>query len=208
MSFHRTSFAIKSSTLNEDEAAEHRVVLISSNEFETISRRALVIDGGRSVISASASIDLLYIDARLAVPFALPFKVVVGEVEVLFDEFEPSPVAEGFESDVDDSDKCEEIVESFSRDPVSADGVDVCIEASIKKAFSAKHTAEEGANFVQGCATCFGYTTKQARCTNKRKLLQGDKVWCYHHKNQELEYQRFRTYGIRPELCFWWEKEV
>lgn len=199
---------MKSCTLNEDEATEHSVVSTSSKDFETTSRRALVIDGGRSVISTAESINLLYIDARLAVPIALPFKVVVGEVEVLFDEIEPSPVAEGFESDVGDSDKCKEIVESFSRDPVSADGVDVCIEASIKKAFSVKLTAEEGAKFLHECATCFGYTTKQVRCKNKRKSLQREKVWCYHHKNQEIEHQRFLIYGDRPELCFWWEEEV
>lgn len=199
---------MKSSTFNEDEATEYSVVSTSSNDFETTSRRILAIDGGRSVVSAAASIDLLYIDARLAVPFALPFKVVVADVEVLFDEIEPSPVAEGFESDVGDSDKCEDIVQSFSRDPVSADSVDICIEASAKKAFSVKLTAEESVKFVQGCATCFGYTAKQVRCKNKRKSLQGEKVWCYHHKNQEWEYRRFCTYGERPELCVWWEEEI
>ena len=66
-------------------------VSTSSNDFETTSRRVLVIGGGRSVVSAAALIDLLYIDAMVAVPFALPFKVVVADVdvEVLFDEIEP-----------------------------------------------------------------------------------------------------------------------
>lgn len=200
---------IKSSTFNEDEATEYSVISTSSNDLETTSRRVLAIDGGRSVVSAAASINLLYIDARIAVPFALPFKVVVADVEVLFDEIEPSPVAEGFESDVGDSDKCEDIIESFSRDPVSTDSVDIYIEASVKKAFLVKLTAEESFKFLQGCATCFGYTTKLVRCRNKkRKSLQGEKVWCYHHKNQEWEYRRFRTYGDRPELCVWWEEEM
>ena len=38
---------MKSSTLNEDEANEHRVISTSPNDFETASRRALVIDGGK-----------------------------------------------------------------------------------------------------------------------------------------------------------------
>ena len=45
-----------------------------------------------NVISAAASIDLLYIDAQLGVPIALPFKVTVNGIDVLFDEMEPSPV--------------------------------------------------------------------------------------------------------------------
>ena len=198
---------IKSSTFNEDDVTERAFVATASNDFETTSRRVLAIDGGRSVITAAASIDMLFIDARLAVSIVLPFKVVVDGVEVLFDEIEPSPVAEGFESDVGDGDKCEEIVQSFSRDPVSADSLDICIEVSVKKSFSVKLTAEEGAKFMQESETCFGFTTKLVRCKNRRKSLQGEKVWCYHHKNQEREYRRFCTYGDRPEICDWWERE-
>lgn len=199
---------LKSSTLHGNEAAECNVVSTSSNDFETTSRRVLAIEDGRFVIAAAASINLLYIDARLALPFAVPFKVVVTGIEVLFDEVEPSPVAESFESEVGDSDQCEDIVESFSQDLLSADSVDICIEASTKKGFSVKLTAEENATFVQGCATCSGYTTQQLRCQNMRKSLQGEKVWCYHHKHQEREYQRFRIYGDRPALCVWWEEEM
>ena len=201
---YRTNFMIKSSTLNGDEVTESAVVSTASNDFETTSRKVLAIVGGRSVITAAASIDMLFIDATVSAHIVLPFKVVVGGVEVLFDEIEPSPVAEGFESDVGDSDRCEEIVQSFTRDPVSADIMDIRIELSVKKSFSVKLTVEEGAKFKQECETCFGYTTKQVRCTHRRKSLPGEKVWCYHHKNQEREYRRFCTYGDRPEICNWW----
>jgi hypothetical protein len=127
---------IKSSTLNEDEFTKRKGISTFANDLETTSRRILDIDGGRSVITAAAaSIDILYIDARLAAPLALPFKVIVDGVKVVYDEIEPSPVAEGFESDVGDCDKCEEIVESFSHGPTSADSVDICIELSAKNLF-------------------------------------------------------------------------
>lgn len=84
---------IKSTTLHEDDVTERAVVSTASNDFETTSRRVLVIDGGRSVITAAASIEMLFIDARLAALIVLPFKVVVDCVEVLFDEIEPNPVA-------------------------------------------------------------------------------------------------------------------
>jgi hypothetical protein len=150
---------------------------------------------------------MLFIGATLAVPIALPFKAVVDGVEVLFDEIEPSPVAESFESAIGDCNKCEEVVDSFSHDPVSADSVDISIEVSVKKSFLVKLTAKECTEFVQECQTCIGYTTKQVRCQNLRKSLQGERVWCYHHKNQEREYRRFCIYGERPDICDWWEQE-
>lgn len=201
----RTTFMIKSSTLDEDESAELRMISIASSNFEAASRRALDIDGGRSVISAASSINLLYIDARPSASIALPFKVLLDSVEVVFDEIEPSPVVEVFESDVGECDKCEEIVQSFSHEPESADCVDICIEASPKKAFSVKLTADECTKFMQECENCFGYTLKEVRCMNKRKSLHGEKAWCYHHKDQEREYRRFLTYGDRPECCTWWK---
>ena len=193
---------IKSSTFNGDEDTESAVVSTASNDFETTSREVLAIVGGRSVIVAAASIDMLFIDATLAATILLPFKVVVDGVEVLFDEIEPSPVAEGFASD---SDRCEETVKSFTRNAVI---MDICIEVSVEKSFPVKLSAEEGAKFMQECETCFGYTTKQVRCSNRRKSLQGEKVWCYHHKHQEREYRRFCTFGDRPEICDWWESLI
>ncbi len=48
------------------------------------------------------------------------------------------------------SDKCEEVVESFSRVPASNDSVDMYLEASVKKQkLSPKVTANEYSKFVQ-----------------------------------------------------------
>jgi len=200
---------LKSTTFNEDEATELMVISASLDDFENTTRRVLLIDGGRTVLTAAASIDMLFIGANLATPFALPFQVVVeGGFVVVFDEIEPSPVAEFLEPDVNSSDKCEKVVESFSRDSISADSVDICIEASTKKAFSVKLTAEERIKYVEACETCFGYTVKQVRCKHKRKSLRGERVWCCHHKNQELEYRRYLAYGDRPEPCSWWEARL
>lgn len=218
---------LKSSTFDEDEATEHKVVLSTtwSNDFETASRRVLDIHGGRSVLAATETatagaatgaesvLCMLYIDARLAAPIALPFNVVVDGLEVLFDEIEPSPVAECMESDVVDCDKCEEVVKSFSHDaPLGSgsDSVDICIETSSKIAFSVKLTAEECSKFLLESETCFGYTSKLTRCSNRRKSMQGgkemekEKVWCRHHQNQKSQYQRFHMYGDRPVHCTWW----
>ena len=84
---------IKSTTLHVDDVTERAVISTASNDFEATSRRVLAIDGGRFVITAAASIEMLVMDARLAARIVLPFKVVVDGVEVLFDEIEPSPVA-------------------------------------------------------------------------------------------------------------------
>ena len=183
---------IKSSTFNGDEDTESAVVSTASNDFETTSREPIRY--------CRSSVYL--IDATLAATILLPFKVVVDGVEVLFDEIEPSPVAEGFASD---SDRCKETVKSFTRNVVI---MDICIEVSVKKSFPVKLSAEEGAKFMQECETCFGYTTNQVRCSNRRKSLQGEKVWCYHHKHQEREYRRFSTFGNRPEICDWWESLI
>jgi hypothetical protein len=198
---------LKSAIFEKDEATEHKVVSTSSNDCETTSRRMLEIEGGRSILSTAASIDMLYIDARLAAPIALPFKVFVEGVEVVFDEIEPSPVAEEIDDDMGESDKCEEVVKSFSQNEIT-DGVNICIEASAKKAFSVRLTTEECTKFVGACQNCFGYTEKQIRCKNKRRSLQGEKVWCYHHKSQELEYKKFCTYRDRPEFCSWWDASI
>jgi hypothetical protein len=193
---------LKSSTLDDDKPKEREVVSTLFTRLEADSRIALGISGGRSACSAAASIDVLFINARLAAPIALPFKVYANNVEVLFDEIEPSPVAEGF----GDCDKCEETIESFSPEHLERDK-EIVIEASVKIAFSVKVTQEEQTKFELGCETCFGYTMKQVRCKNKRKSLQGQRVWCYHHKSQEQEFQRFQTYGDRPEFCVWWQEK-
>lgn len=201
---------LKSATFDKDEATELKVVSTSSSDCETTSRRLLEIQGGRSVLTAAASIHMLYIDARLAVSIALPFKVhVEGGVEVVFDEIEPSPVAEDIDSGIDENDKCGEVVESFSHDVIAeTDTINIFIEASVKKAFSVRLTAEEHTKFIDSCQYCFGYTTNQIRCKNKRKSLQGEKVWCYHHKSQELEYRKFCAYRDRPAFCDWWETSI
>jgi hypothetical protein len=88
-----SSFILKSTSFADDEAAENRIIAISSNALETASRDFLVIDGGRCVFSVGASIDILYINVKIrAQSFPLPFKVLLDDVEVLFDEIEPSPV--------------------------------------------------------------------------------------------------------------------
>jgi hypothetical protein len=201
---------LKSATFDKDEAAELKVVSTSCSDCESTSRRLLEIEGGRSVLAAAAaSIDMLYIDARLAASIALPFKVYVEGVEVVFDEIEPSPVAEDIDSGIDENDKCEEVVESFSQDVIAeTDTVNIYIEASAKKAFSVRLTEEERTKFVNSCQNCFGYTANQIRCKNKRKSFQGEKVWCYHHKSQELEYRKFCTYRDRPAFCSWWETSI
>ncbi len=97
---------LKSATFDKDEATELKVVSTSSSDCESTSRRLLEIEGGRSVLTAAASIDMLYIDARLAASIALPFKVNVEGVEVVFDEIEPSPMAEDIDNGIDENDKC------------------------------------------------------------------------------------------------------
>jgi hypothetical protein len=195
----------KSKTFDDNsKAVEETIASTDSNICEVTSRNLFDIDGGRTVLSAAASIVLLYIDAKFAAPLALPFKVSVEGVEIIFDEIEPSPVAEDIDNDYGENDKCEEVVESFPQIDI-ADSVNICIEASATKAFAVKLTNEEHSNFLADCQNCFGYTARQIRCKNKRRSLQGEKVWCYHHKAQELEYRRFHTYRDRPDVCNWWE---
>lgn len=158
---------LKSATFDKDEATELKVVSTSSSDCESTSRRLLEIEGGRS-----ASIYMLYIDARLAASIALPFKVHVEGIEVVFDEIKPSPVAEDINSGIDENNKCGEVVESFSQDVIAeTDTVNICIEVSAKKAFSVRLTAEESTKFINSCQNCFGYTANQIRCKNKRKSL-------------------------------------
>ena len=198
---------MKSSSLSNNEQAENNLVSTAADAFENASRSALAIAGGRSVISAAASIDLLYIDAQLGVPIALPFMVTVNGIDVLFDQIEPSPVVESSDAVVgegDVGDVCEEIVESFSRLDVSFDR-NICIEASNKKALLVKLTTDEYSKWTEECETCFGYTTKRARCKNKRKSLRGEKIWCYHHTSQERDYRKYLTFGDLPVWCEWWK---
>jgi hypothetical protein len=138
----------KSKTFDENKAVEDKIA--STDSCEVTSRSLLDIEGGRTVLSAAAFIDLLYIDAKFAAPLALPFKVFVEGVEIVFDEIEPSPVAEDTENGNSESDKCEEVVESFPQID-GADSVNICIEASASKAFSVKLTVEEHTNFVTAC---------------------------------------------------------
>lgn len=167
----------------------------------------LGITGGLSVLSAPGSICMLFIDAKLAAPIAIPFKVDVEGVEIVFDEIEPSPVVVAFDNGISEIDKCEEVVESFSREEIT-ESVNICIEASAKNAFSVRLSPHEFTTFVDQCQNCFGYTGQQIRCKNKRMSPQVEKVWCCHHTSQELEYRKFCTYGDRPEFCSWWETSI
>ena len=197
----------KSKTFNDNKAVEEKIASTYSAICEVTSRNLLDIEGGRTVLSAAASIELLYIDAKFAATLALPFKVSVEGVEIIFDEIEPSPVAEDIDNDYGEDDKCEEVVENFPQIEV-ADSADICIEASATKAFVVKFTTVECTKFVAACQNCFGYTARQIRCKNKRRSLQEEKVWCYRHKAQELEYRRFQTYRDRPDICSWWESDI
>lgn len=193
--YRSTNFIIKSSTFRDNKNTEIEIISKWHEDLVTASRIYLGIDGGRSVLIA-ASIDMLFMSARVTTSLALPFAVRIDNKEIVFDEIEPSPVVEDFEPDVGSIDKCAEIVASFSCDPAIDDSVDVCIEASSKIAFSVQLTVDERSQFLQGCNTCFGYTTKQVQCKNKRKLLQGDQVWCYHHKHQKRDSDDFGYMGI------------
>jgi hypothetical protein len=58
---------------------------------------------------------LVFIQATvLAQSLVIPFKVKVGEVEVLFDVIEPSLVLESDEVDANENDKCLKLVKSYS----------------------------------------------------------------------------------------------
>lgn len=200
---------IKSTTFSADQAAENKIVQTSHDILDHTSRGHLALDGGRCFLSVAASIDILYMGATIyAGSIVLPFKTLVGDVEVLFDEVEPSPVFESDETDFDAVDKCSEVVESFSESPTSVDDEELFIEASTSKSFSVKVTAEEKGILLLECVFCNGYTVKSLRCKNRRKVFDNKKAWCYHHKNQEQEYRRFQTYGERPAFCGWWEEEV
>ena len=175
---------IKSTTFSADQAAEHKIVQTSHNLLDNTSRDHLALDGGRWFLSVAASIDILYMSATIcAGSIVLPFKSLVGDVEVLFDEVEPSPVFESDETDFDAVDKCSEVVASFSESPTDVDDEELYIEASTSKSFSVKVTAEEKDILLLECVFCYGYTAKSLRCKNRRKAIENKKTWCYHHKN-------------------------
>jgi hypothetical protein len=207
----RTSFMIKSTSLNEDGAAEPTVISTLSHELEYSTRNLLAVGDGRvalsalSALSPAASIDLVFIQATvLAQSLVVPFKVKLGEVEVLFDDIEPSLVLESDEVDANDNDKCLKLVKSYSaEEPARADTVELLIEASAATSIIVKVTEEESASLLANCEYCFGYTTKEVRCEHRRKILRNEKVWCYHHKKQEQENRKFQIYGDRPEFCSW-----
>ncbi len=171
----RASFMFKSKTFDDNKAVEETIASTDSSICEVTSRKLLDIQGGRAVLSAAASIDLLYIDAKFATPLALPFKVPVKGAEIIFDEIEPSPVAEDIDNDYGENGKCEEVVESFPQIDI-ADSVKIWIEASATKSFVVKLTPEECTNFVAACQNCFGYCTarqidaktKEDHCKERR----------------------------------------
>jgi hypothetical protein len=200
---------IKSTSLNEDGAAEPTVISTLSHELEYSTRNLLAVGDGRvalSALSPAASIDLVFIQATvLAQSLVIPFKVKVGEVEVLFDDIEPSLVLESDEVDANHNDKCLKLVKSYSaEEPATADTVELLIEASAATSIIVKVTEEESASLLANCEYCFGYSTKEVRCKHRRKILLNEKVWCYHHKEQEHENRKFQIYGDRPEFCSWW----
>ena len=204
-----TSFMIKSTTFSADQAREHRIVETSHSILDNASRDNLLLDGGRCVLSVAASINILYLGATIgASSIVLPFKSMVDDLEVLFDEVEPSPVFESGETDLEAVDKCSEVVPSFSESPSGVNDEVLTIEASTSQSFSVKVTAEEKGTLLLECVSCNGYTSKKLRCMNKRKILGSKNAWCYHHETQEQEYKGFQMYGDRPAFCSWWEEET
>lgn len=229
-----TTFMIKSTTLSDHRDGprlEAKVISNGLSELETVPRGALGIEGGRSVVASTASVDLLYIDAKLSALSPLPFKVIVDGVEIVFDELEPCPVIESDESsaatssgeetatadvmsEVNEShgihDKCVEFVRSVSA--TSAHGtevsmVNICVETSPTVAIIVECSRDEYDQIDRSLVCCFGYTQTNERCPHRRKSPSGEKVWCYHHLGQQREYHRFRLFGDRPSFCKWWSDD-
>lgn len=102
-------------------------------------------------------------------------------------------------------DKCLETVRSVYDCLTSSETEILLIEASTSKTFSVNVSAEEKDSLVLECELCYGYTANHIRCKNRRKGMDNKKVWCYHHKTQEYEYNKFQSFGDRPEFCDWWK---
>lgn len=201
------SFTLNSTSI-KDKEIEKQILLETQNEILHGSRRELEIEGGRGSSAVAASIDIFFINSKVnKVGLILPFKIQVAGREILFDEVEPSPVIEFEESD---DAKCAESVQSIPEpvDMTSSNNenlTEIKIEASSMISFIVKVNQNENDKLIHSCEQCFGYSRKKVRCKNFRQQLQGQKVWCYHHKEQAQEYEKFRLYGDKKEFCDWWK---
>ena len=165
----------------------------ASNDFETTSRRVLAVDGGRSVITAAASIEMCALNWReTCCTYYTSFQGCGSSICWDLSRFQSLKVLNPMLETATSVRKWFVILwEQILWISV--------LKFQSKKSFSVKLTAEE---VIQDCETNFGFTTN--RCTNRRNALQEDKVWCYHHKNQEREYRKYCAHGDRLEIRDWW----
>jgi hypothetical protein len=200
------SFIVKSTSLGSQQAVQF--LSTSRDELEYHSRQILQAEGGRCVSEAKASIGLFFMLANVKEDtIVLPFGMKINDTEILFDEVEPSPI---YDDSVDTIPMASDA--TFEADqcilPEAADTnstLTLNVEVAPNIYFNVNVTHDEYQSLSKVCENCFGYTTKNQRCKNRRQPLEGQKkVWCFQHKKQDEEYQNFQLFGDRPECCSWW----
>jgi len=197
-----TSFILKSDSLMDDPNMETIIVQNKYKLLDESVRLLLNLEGGQCNSSVAASIDVICVGVTLNPSFfVLPIKSTVDGIEVCFDKVEISPVFECAENDDDETDKCIDIVQSYTQSTAEED--ELYLEVSRTKSILVKVTTAEKASVLSNCVLCNGYTLKGIRCKNKR-ISDADIVWCYHHQQQQQEYWKFCVYGDRPQCCTWW----
>lgn len=205
---------LKSKTFVETPSVEQNLVESHFCDFDRSSRQEIDVIGGNVFVTATASIDILYLDSVLTGSCdrpKLPFTITIENQLIVFDEMDCSPV---FESNENDNDSLSTtITPSYSGSTNPSDchaDVSVVVEADELKAFEVKIPSPTLTSVLSQCTTCFGYTLRGLRCKNLRKPLgrRNGPVWCHHHQNQEQEFNSFLVSWKRPNGCIWWEQYV
>lgn len=88
---------LKSKTLEQNPDYEKRLVESHHNDFDESARQSFEATGGYVFVTASASIDILFVDANVSCHSnrpKLPFAVTVDNQIIVFDELDCSPAFE------------------------------------------------------------------------------------------------------------------
>jgi len=192
-SYYVHSFMLKSKSLEHNPSSEQSLVALNYSEFDVTARLSTQATGGIVFVTATASIDILFVDSLVSGNCdrpQLPFAVTVKNQIIVFDDVDCSPVFEDKSNDYDSL--ATSVTTSFSGptissvtdSPTAAANVCVVVEADASKAFEVKLSNQVLTTVLSQCSTCFGYTLRGLRCKNSRRPLGRNNnvpVWCHHH---------------------------
>lgn len=95
---------VKSKTLEHNPSYKKILVVSHHSSFEASARQSFEAEGGNVFVTATASIDILFVESRVSCNFdrpQLPFTVTVENQIIVFDEVDCSPVFEDKGNDID-----------------------------------------------------------------------------------------------------------